>query len=76
MAGRRWEVGKGTQMEMFREHTTEVARDRHSGQEGLQNGVKAQVAPKQRSTNFTPAMAVLTLCFHLLVGSSGTFRRF
>lgn len=32
--------------------------------------------PKEKSTNFTPAMAVLTLCLHLFVDSSGICRRF
>ncbi|VCX40149.1 unnamed protein product, partial [Gulo gulo] len=32
--------------------------------------------PKEESTNFTPAMAVLTLCLHLFVDSSGICRRF
>lgn len=37
---------------------------------------QTRTAPTQKGTNFTPAMAVLTLCFHLLVDSSGIFRCF
>lgn len=38
--------------------------------------VRMHAAPRHGSTNFTPAMALLTLCFHLFVDSSGTCRRF
>lgn len=63
-------------MSVKEKNTTDFVEETHNGLWSSANKSRLALPPKQKSTNFTPAMAVLTLCFHLFVDSSGICRRF